>query len=216
MESVSIKDNKVITDTDKKELIEKALLQVLSFFNKGKLNFKIIFLNTRSELDNIRGYKTKKWEVGGYYGNSKVYIFDEKVFNKVSNHPKKYYYSTLVHEIVHVYTEKILKFVYPIWLTEGLAYVIAEQGGETKDYSGKNIKEAYSNKDWEKKTYYGISYSFTKHLLCIFGKEKIFNLMNSLKKYEKEEDFYKKFNEILERDFNDIYEEYQKRETFKY
>jgi hypothetical protein len=215
METIIIKNNKLITSTKKSKIIKSALSQVLSFFNKGKLSFKIIFLEKRSELDKIRGYKTKKWEVGGYYGKSIIFIFDKRVFDKVSNHPKKYFYSTLVHEIVHVYTEKVFKFVYPIWLTEGIAGTIAKQDKEITKYHKKNLRKAYSNRDWERETYYTSSCMFTKYLLLTFGKKKIIKLMDSLEIYGKKSDFYKKFKEILGERFDKVYKEYQKIEGKK-
>jgi hypothetical protein len=215
METIIIKDNKLISNTGKDKTIKRALNQVLSFFNKGNISFKIVFLKKRSELNKIRGYKTKRWEVGGYYGDSTIFIFDKNVFDKVSDHPKKYYYSTLVHEIAHVYTEKILKFVYPIWLTEGIAYIIARQDKEITKYHKKDLKKAYSEKDWERETYYTSSCIFTKYLLEKFGKEKLIRLMGSLKIHEKRADFYKKFMKIFGEEFNKIYRKYQEMERSK-
>lgn len=209
MEVVEIKNNKIITKTKKNKTIQKALNQVLDFFGEGKLNFKIVFLKKRFELNKIRGYKTKKWEVGGYYGGDTIYIFDKSVFDKVSDHPKKYFYSTLVHEIVHIYTEKNLNFLYPIWLTEGIAYVIAKQDREIKRYKKKDIKKAYNDKDWKKDTYYTSSCRFTKYLLNNFGKNKLIKLMKSLEIKEKKREFYKKFEKIFKKSFKEVYRYYE-------
>ena len=210
METIIIKNNKLITKTKKEKTINRAIAQVLSFFGKGKLSFKIVFLKKRAELNKIRGYKTKRWEVGEYDDKETVHIFDKSVFGKVSVHPESHFYSTLVHEIAHVYTEKNFGFLYPLWLTEGIAYLVANQDREISYYKKKDIRKGYSDKDWDKETYYSSSCKFTKYLINTFGKNKLIILMKSLKMKEKKRGFYNKFEKIFGKSFKEVYKNYQK------
>jgi len=209
---IKVRNNRITSKINKrnKELIKKALSQVIGFFGKGKISFNIIFIKKRVELNKARGYKTKKWEVGGIFEDDTILIFDKEVFDKVSPHPKKYFYSTLVHEIAHIYTEKHFGFLYPIWLTEGIAYVVARQDKEIKKYKKKDIRKGHYDKDWIKDTYYTSSCRFTKYLLDNFGKDKLMGLMKILKMYEKKREFYKKFEKVFGKSFNRVYKDYQK------
>jgi hypothetical protein len=198
---IIIKNNKIISKTNKKnkKLIQKAIKKVNNFFRVENLNFKIIFLKTRKEFNELSNRKTKKWEVGIVKDNF-LLMFDEDIYEKVSCHPKKDFFPTLVHEITHIYCDKIFNFTFPMWLSEGIAYVVANQDDKRLKRK-QNILKAHSFEDWNEKPRYLTSGKFTRHLIKKYKKDKLISLMNLLEKYESKNNFNKKFKKILGKSF---------------
>ena len=187
-----------------KRIVEKAINQVISFFGKGKISFQIIFVKTRKEYSKFVGRKTNKWEAGFTTGNDIIYLFDKDVFEKVSTHKKQYFYSTLVHEIVHIYTYQYLWFINPIWLTEGLAYVIAKQMREIKKYKKRDITKAHYEEEWFDNPAYSTSAYFIDYLIKKYGKKKLMDLIHNLEEFEKKDAFEKKFKEVYNVSFKKL------------
>ncbi len=186
-----------------KQKIKKAKAKVLKFFNnpKAKLNVNVIFLKTREEMDKVCKRKTEKWVVGNSLKN-RIYIFHPDVFHKVSSHPKKEFSPVLVHEICHVYQQQNFKFNFPMWLNEGIAYVVANQ--TKKKFKKSDIRRCHTFKEWEKNHQYNSSGSFVQYLIKKYGKNKLIMLMKSLKKYETKKSFNNKFKEVFNEDFDSV------------
>lgn len=203
-------------DKHGKEIVEKAIKQCLYFFNPEKLNatFDVVFVETREEMDKIHGSPTEDWGVGGVYDDNTVYIFDEEVFHKVSCHPGENFFPTLVHEIAHIYLENTFKFNQPIWLNEGISYVVGGQDKTSRDIH-IDITNAHTPEEWGREFPYGTSGRFTRYLIDNYGKDKIIKLIKNLVKNETKENFNKKFIEIYGKSFINILEEYYKKINFK-
>ena len=206
---VEVKNNKVVffSTERNKELVEKAIKKILNFFKKSKCSFKVFFINERKEMDQVHGSKTEEWVSGGVYNSNQVYIFSEEIFDKATCHPKESFFSTLVHEISHVYIHKNFKFVLPRWLAEGIAYAVAEQD---KEYSGekKDIRQSFSDEEWRKNYYYGSAGKFTRYLFDRYGLDKMFKLLKSLNKSETKKSFYNKFKKEMGEDFEELFEKW--------
>ncbi|MFH1607745.1 MAG: basic secretory protein-like protein [archaeon] len=196
MEEIIIKNNQITTKTKYNKILKEAIKQVVNFFGNEKISFKIIFLKRRKDFDRAVGFKTKRWMVAHTTGDDIIYIFDRDVFNKVSKHKKEYFYSTLVHEITHIYTYQKLWFIYPIWLTEGLAYVVAKQLNEIRKYQRRDITKAHYDSEWFNNPAYSTSAHFVNYLIKKYGFNKLINLIKNLEEFEKKKSFNKKFKEI--------------------
>jgi len=213
MEKLIIKNNKILTNHKNKKIIEKAINQVVSFFGKGNIGFQVVFVKTRKKYNKLVGRKTKKWEVGFTTEDDIIYIFDKSVFEKVSTHKKQYFYSTLVHEIVHVYTYQNLWFINPIWLTEGLAFVVADQIKEIKKYKKRDITKAHYEKDWFDNPAYSTSAYFVDYLIKKYGMKKLMCLIKNLKEFEKKSVFEKKFKEVYNISFKKLGKDFSEKFT---
>ena len=206
-EKIIVQNNIVVSGADKdtKEIIERAISKLLEFFPDAKTDFELVFLETRKEMDETYGSKTEDWVVGGVYKENIIYIFDKEVYSKVSCHPQKNFFSTLVHEIAHIYTTNLFNLLYPIWLNEGIAYVIAGQGKEKPDVK-EDITNAHDYQGFSKTHPYVASGNFVRFLLEKYGKGKLIQLIKTLVKLETKENFEKKFKEIYIEDFNGVVE----------
>ena len=208
---VIIKQNRIISglSEDRKELVEQAINKAGRFF-EAKIDFKIIFLETREEMDGVHkkflgmNEPTEDWVVGGVFEEGIVHIFSKDVYDKVSCHPKETFFPTLVHEIAHVFTGKLFRFHFPIWLNEGISYVVADQ--DNVNLSKKqDITKAYTEEEWFQTNPYLTSGKFTRFLLDKYGKEKVFSLLRELDFHEKKSEFYKDFKKVLGDDFNGVW-----------
>ncbi|MBW6442329.1 hypothetical protein K0A97_00915 [Patescibacteria group bacterium] len=207
-----IKKNKIVSPTIGKcnDYTKEAISKIEKFFNK-KIDFKIIFLKSRDEINKTysnffgKDYQTENWVVGGFFGKDTVYILNEDSFDSESCHPKKEFFPTLVHEITHIFIKKIFGFQYPFWLNEGIASVVADQDNINLDKKD-NLQNAYTQEDWIKKNPYLTAGKFTRFLINEYSKEKVFELMKKLDIQEKKDSFKEKFKKIFENDFDTIWE----------
>lgn len=191
---VIVKQNKVVSKNSRenKKLAERAI-KILEDFFKDKISFEIIFLETRKQLDKIysyylkKPYKTPEWIAGAVFNDNIVYLFNKDVYSKISSHKKESFFSTLVHEITHVYTNKLFKSNIPNWLYEGLAQYISKQ--EVTD--GK----------------------FTRFLIETYGRDNLFILMKSLKNWKTRQDFSKIFQKVLGDNFDEVWKKWGEKES---
>ena len=196
-------DNK----SDLESLVFNSYQKNQDFFGKKEINIEVSFLYKRKEMDEICGYKAPEWHVGFTKGNQ-ISIFSPSVFEKASNHPQSDFLYVLVHEIAHIFTNEIFKFFYPKWLHEGIAGYVAEQYkirpvGETNKFSDLHDKNG-----WNKFHNYPQAYSFTKYLIDKFGKDKILEFLNNLRKdigsNNSYDEFVKFFDNFLKIHFNEV------------
>lgn len=173
-------DSNIDDEQEIKKNVKSSLRQSQKFFGLKTPNISIFFLYKREEMDKIACYKTARWVVG-YAKKNNIYIFSPSVFDKVSDHPLTDFNYVLTHEIVHVFSNKYLNFVYPAWLNEGLAGYVAKQYEIKRvDYFTDLIK-IYDFNDWNKNHNYPQAYSFTKFLIEKLGKEKLCKFLRTLK-----------------------------------
>jgi len=200
---IVVQKNKVIEFSDErsKKLVENAIKKNEKFFGNLVCDFSVTFLKTRKEYDKVHGSPTKEWSVGGMYGTGKIYLFDEDVFDKVSCYPKESFYEILTHEIAHVFVQENFDWTLPAWLNEGIACAAAEQDKTTREPLF-DLREAYTEEEWNKDYPYGTSGKYVRHLIDNYGKEKIIELMKSLIKDETKENFKIKFKKIYNIDLD--------------
>lgn len=210
MQEINVIKNEVEGDCPKYVL--EAIHTVEKFFN-AKLDFKIVFLETREEMDKVYSkmfdspQKTEDWVVGGYFGEDSIYMFSKEVYSKVSIHKPETFLPTLVHEIAHIFSNKILKFHLPMWLDEGLSYVIADQDKVDLEVK-EDITKAYSEEEWMKSNPYKTSGKFVRFLIDTYGKEKLLLLLNELEFYEEKGSFEKKFCNVFGKNFIEMFNEW--------
>jgi len=207
---LTIKNNKVVSEVNShlKSLVEDATRIVGEYFDYST-DFSIVFLESRKELDDVHLSKTgitgtEDWVVGGTYGDDTLYLFDIDVYSKESCHPDNSFFPTLVHEMTHIFVQKLFTFNYPMWLNEGLAYVLANQDLETLR-TKQDLTKAFTLEEWSRSNPYLTSGKFTRHLIKLFGKEKLFSLIRFLEYEETKESFYKKFKECLGLEFFSVW-----------
>jgi len=195
---------KIDSEANLKNTVFESYQKNKSFFGKDSQKIIIDFIYKRSQMDKICNYKTEDWLVG-YANKNHIFIFSPTVFSKISNHPQSDFSYVLTHEIAHIFTHDILDFYYPKWLHEGIAGYVAKQ---YKIRSVKKIEDfsKLHNKDsWGKFVNYPQAFSFTKYLVDKFGKKKILNFLENLRKengcYSSYEEFVNYFNKFLKSDF---------------
>lgn len=213
-QEIIIKQNKVISvsNEESKKLVERAIKKVEDFF-KHKVDFKIIFLETRDEMNKVYSkmfgeeHKSEDWVVGGVFKDNTVYMFSEESYCKVSCHSQETFFPTLVHEITHIFTDNLFNFHLPMWLNEGIAYVVAEQDKDSLKKK-QNLTQAYTEQEWMQTNPYLTAGKFTRFLFETYSREKMFELLKKLNSDEKKKEFEKKFKVIIGEDFNTVWNDW--------
>lgn len=191
-EEIIVKQNKVIHYQSKKnkKLVEKALKKAGNFFNK-KIDFQVVFLDTRKELDKAysyylkKSYKTQDYLISSTFNSDSIYILNESALAKESSQKKRSFFPSLVYEISQVYLNKLFKFNLPNWIYRGIPQVVSEQ----KEIDGK----------------------FTEFLIETYGKGNLFYLISSLKGWKTREDFTRVFKRVLGEDFDLIWRKWNEK-----
>ncbi len=200
------KSDKSIDESIK--FIKRAFKYNKEFFKLSNIQkFKIILVYSRKELDRLYRKKTSNY-VPAFAKKTKIIIFSLNVFERETCWKKRDFYSTLVHEINHIFFTGLTKEFYePIWLSEGLATYIQHNKRKPK----KKTKIFYSilNKKFDYKTpRYNMYHLLVYYLIKKYGKEKFIRF---LRLYNKNKDIerssqiiYSKKVEGLIRDANKI------------
>lgn len=178
----------MIFDLNKKndsKLAEHYNISVMELSKFFELDFRpnVIIVPDRNAVDEIRNEKTESWIVGWSRGNIAYLIAEEN-----SNRTEKQYYQLLKHELCHCFQQQIFNLkTQPRWLFEGLALYLADQYNPEKS----ELSDFLSN---ETKAVYRESGNAVKLLLEKYGKEKLFEFMNT-------GDFEKTYNSKLNYEF---------------
>ncbi|HAP37525.1 hypothetical protein A2574_00215 [Candidatus Shapirobacteria bacterium RIFOXYD1_FULL_38_32] len=181
------------------DTIDQAVMEFEKYF-EVKLKHKIclIFLNSRQEFDDIVGRKTQPFETAFSIYNL-TFLMSEKVYNQESN--KKFDLQknllTLRHEICHKYFQTITRRSQPVWLNEGISIYLS---GQLTNYKkvGKlsNFLLFESTNFIDGKDVYQESGFVVEKLVTKFGKEKLLDLLKSIRKTSDNSQFPKVFNKI--------------------
>jgi hypothetical protein len=155
----------------------------------------VFFLGKRADMDMIGNRKTEKW-VSAMTRGGAIFIFNPKLFDKVTNHKKEDFWKTIKHEFVHLYFGKATKGFKPKWLNEGLASHLAGQ----KSWWSATIKaKAMSVFDYYEtggNNVYPVGQFWTELLLKKFGKRKMVKLITALDKVATERQFAVVFRRV--------------------
>jgi len=185
------------------KIYEHSMEELSEFFNiNWKKNRPRIFLvKDRKTIDELMGYKTDDYLVG-WLNNLDIYILDNENFEKESSqkYSEEEYYKLIKHELVHAFTTVVAdiydKPILPDWLWEGLALYLAGQNNP------KQVPEKLENfldfyeQDMENTDVYKEAGFAVEHLVKEFGKEKLLDLIKSLKSVSSESGFSQKFENI--------------------
>ena len=189
-----------------KELIIKAFNYNKRFFGIKIDKFKIKFVYSRKKFDKIWGSKTEKF-TSGFIKDDLMVLFSYSIFDKETKWKKKYFYECLLHEISHLFYEEMRDDSYdPLWLSEGLATFIQSRNKKFKYIGGIKIKKEILEEGFEKMSLksYHVYCLFVEYLIKIYGKNKLFNLIRSLKKGEDIDSIFKR---IYEKSFEELIED---------
>ncbi|MFA5303435.1 MAG: hypothetical protein WC393_02775 [Candidatus Nanoarchaeia archaeon] len=192
------------------EYFEKSFNELKNYFNfEWDKNIPLLFLiGTRKEMDLLEGRKTEDWCMGTTKGRL-VFIFSPESLEKETCHKykKNDYLAVIKHELVHVFTNIILKKNYlPNWLWEGLAVYLSGQNNFNKKLTEfKEFLEYYDNGGSE--VYYESGFAI-EVLIAKLGKDKLMDLVCSSKYISNKEEFDDAFKKIYK--FNPTYENFNK------
>lgn len=182
-------------------VIKKAFEYNKKFFNLHRLpKFKIILVDSRKEFDKLWGEKSQKW-ISGFAKKTTIIIFTLEKFEKETCWKKEEFYSTLVHEINHIFFTSITKKIYdPLWLSEGLATYL--QNNQKKPKKTIKISNEILNKNSNYKIpKYDMYNSFIYYLIKKYGKNKIIQL---LKIYGKNKNIKKSLKIVYNKDIKEL------------
>lgn len=166
-------------------LINKAFDYNKNFFRNIHISkFKVIIVYSRKELDNLWGKKTQKF-VSAFANKKTIIIFSPKAMKIETCWKESEFFSTMVHEINHLFFEKIRKHEYkPLWLSEGLATYLQHHKKIT--HSKKRIKISYNTLNQPCKNLalssYNIFIKFTEYLIKKYGSRNIIKLLKTMGK----------------------------------
>jgi hypothetical protein len=159
---------------------------------------KIVLLKDRESIDFLHAKKTESWLVAWADERMRiVFALDRKALTKHSSHlySDAYYASLIKHELSHLFY-KILSTGKqgPVWLSEGLAtYTSGQNKSKSKPTEFKNFLSFYGKGGSE---VYAESGFAVELLVKQFGKDKLFELIQSLRNINNEAQFLKTFKKI--------------------
>jgi len=163
----------------------------------------ILLLNSRKDIDRIKGRKTEDWVVGFTDGSKKcLFLLSPETYEKESSH--KYSdeeYSALIkHELSHLYSRILYEGYIPVWLIEGIA--IYSSGQLALKRRPKELKNFLEFFDKGGSGLYGEAGFAVEVLIKQFGKERFLNFYKNLKDVESEEDLKVLFKKNYGGDLN--------------
>ena len=191
----------------------KSMKELDGFFEIGWIRNtpSVCVVPDRKTIDKLYHQKTEKWLVAWARTSSRIiYILNRKNFEKESDHKysKEKYYALIKHELSHMFISTYLKSssIKPYWLDEGVAIYLSGQNKFKKPINKFNKFLEFYHKYG--KEIYNESGFFIELLVKKFGKNKLLELIKSLKEIESEKEFNKKFKQIYGFDLD--YEEINK------
>lgn len=184
-----------------KLLIDKIINDFNQLFKIDNINPVVRIVDSRAEIDEIKGYQTEPWLVGTVKEGI-IYLLAKDKFETDSNHPKSDFDKVLKHEIAHLYITAVAKTNKPFWLNEGIACYLA---GQVKSVpSSENIIRLRDYYDKLDVLIYQIGYFWVNYLVNKFSMAEIIDFLHEwsqLKQDLKEFEilFEKKFGFSLDR-----------------
>lgn len=145
-----------------------------------KIDIELFY--SRKEFNNRIGRSTPDWLVGFARKNT-IYLFSPSIIEKVSSHKKTKVKKILIHELSHIFNNKINKNILT-WVDEGTAMFVAKQN-KKKDFTKKNL-DFFSNNFFDKdidldvfakNNGYKISYWAIKTFIKKYNKNKLLKLI---------------------------------------
>ena len=173
-----------------KILIVKAYNIVKKFFNISLPKFDLVFVGTRKEFNRLLGRETPIYMIG-FVNRRGIVIFSPEKIGYETCWKRTDFYSTMVHEISHLFFRRISKKNVPVWLNEGLATYLQNNCTATK----KRIKISYPELTRKFNTKQSLNYNmywgFVYYLIKYYKKEKIMKIMKKIGKSKNNEKLFK-------------------------
>ncbi len=166
---------------------------------------RIIVVDSREIIDELKGEKTENWVVG-WSEQKNIYVLNKDSYEKESNHTysQEEYVALIKHELSHSFYSILSSGHYkPIWLNEGVAiYTSGQNKFKKKPSSFCKFLEYYENGGSD---VYGEAGFFVGGLVEKFGKQKLLALIRELKNVKTKEELERLFDK--EYGFNLSYDE---------
>jgi hypothetical protein len=195
-----------------KKLIEESYKSNKDFFRIEIPMFETRIVYSREEFNKIWESETPDY-VSAFAKDDNIVIFSYGVFDKETKWKKEKFQEALIHEINHLFYQELRDDEYdPLWLSEGLA-TFMQHGRKKHEYKKKlKITKQILNQKFEEMNLesYQIFTVFVEYLILKFGKDKILELIKSLKEGKELNNL---FMEIYNKDFEGLIEDanrYQK------
>jgi hypothetical protein len=185
------------------KIYNQATEELNDFFelNWEKNKPRIFLVKDRKSINKLMERKTQDWIVG-WVNKMDVFVLDKDNYEKESCHKysEKEYFNSIKHELAHVFTQVFSgifnKQIQPDWLWEGVAIYLSNQNKtKRRPLKLKEFLRYYSHKNKNSSVYNESGFA-VEFLVKNFGKQKLLNLIKSLKDIDSEEKFAKKFKEI--------------------
>jgi hypothetical protein len=175
--------------------IEGARKELNRFFGFSINDPLVFFLEKRADMDMIGNRKTEKW-VSAMTRGGAIFIFNPKLFDKVTNHKKEDFWKTLKHEFVHLYFTKATRGFKPNWLNEGLACHLAGQKSWWSATIMAKSMSVFGYYETGGSNVYSVGQFWTELLLKKFSKRKMVKLIMALDKVANKRQFAATFRRI--------------------
>jgi hypothetical protein len=171
-----------------------------------KISIKI--LSSLEEFENkffeLNGYKPAPNYVVGFTGSGgRVYVLD-KAFFSLKRHKEEEFENVLLHELSHIFLRRFMDGrKVSVWIEEGLCEFLSFRNYPLKIKNFINFKEIENVSGWRKYYPYQQARAFFIFIEIRYGKDKIREFVNDIKKVGEKEAINKLFGdrEKFNRDF---------------
>jgi hypothetical protein len=175
---------------------------------------KIFFVKDRETINKFWEEKTQDLVVG-WINFPDVFVLDKNNYeSSCHTYSDDEYFSLIKHELAHVFIRAhsgiFNRPVEPDWLWEGVAvYLSGKNKAKKRPLQLKEFLQLYSQDTKNSSFYKELESGFAVEFLVEnYGKQKLLNLIKSLKEIDSKEKFTKKFEEIYGFELN--YKNFQK------
>lgn len=168
-----------VKPTNRKKIEEfyfKTTRELEKFFEFKIGDRKILLIDSRKDLNKIMREKTPRWNTG-LYSHDVIFILKPEKIETESNHKKEDFWSTLKHEMTHMYYSALTKTSKPRWLNEGLAVYLAKQRRISKPMDAISVIKKFDSFEGGD---YSLSGKIVELLLKRFGKIKFLKLVKRI------------------------------------
>lgn len=172
-------------------LVVGELEKIFGFKLKQEPNITIV--QSRKEIDEIKGYKTEAWVVA-FVQKGKIYILaKDKMATEAEQHTKNDFEKILKHEIAHLFFVQLVGDFKPRWLNEGVAcYFAGQEKSRPKEENIYRLQDYFDNGG---KFMYSLGYFWVKYLIDKNGLEKFLLFLGAWGKSEKQSDIFERLFE---------------------
>lgn len=164
-----------------KILISRVYNNVKKFFKIPLPKFDLVFVSTRKEFNRLLGRETPIYMVG-FINRRGIVIFSPETIEKETCWKRTDFYSTMVHEISHLFFRSISKRNVPIWLNEGLATYLQNNYMAPKNKIKISYSELTRKFNAKQPLNYDMYWEFVYHLIKFYKKEKIMKILKKIGK----------------------------------